>query len=256
MVSTDVAATNTTAAPVAHQILDPARIAPSMTPSSSRAQPEPKSRATPPLLPTTGLDKRRSTTTTRCRALEPLCEETWRVSDGWQRGALILEPDADRLAGAAARIAEAFRTSLEAGDESSETVYAYRPCHRVVLDLEQVADATPWSGIPLDARIVQGADHTSSYTLGLFRNHEGKGEHAWGDLLAEVDGADAPWRHDLDQAFVDGLGAHLWDPSRHTLEAWYPGSGEQRRYQPVLYEIERRKQDDRPVGATVLLLPA
>lgn len=189
------------------------------------------------------------------RFLIPLCEETWRVSDGWQKGALIPNPDVDQLAKASKRIAMGFRKALDADDGDGDPVYSYRPCHRVVLDLASVAERANWDGIPIDARIIQGADDTSSYTLGLFRIHEGKGELTWGDLVTEVEGGDAPWRLDLDKAFTESLRSHLWAPSNNTLEAWHPGSSERREYLPVLYEIHRRKKDDRPMRATVLLLP-
>jgi hypothetical protein len=188
------------------------------------------------------------------RFLEPLCTETWRVSDGWQRGALVPNPDQEQLAKAARRIARAFHKAL-GGDEPGDSVYSYRPCHRVVLDLEPADRDVEWTGIPLDARVVEGTDDTSSYTLGLFRLHEGKGRRTWRDLVAEVDGEDAPWRHDLDRAFTEGLRSNLWEPSTNTLEAWRPGGGGCRTYLPVLYQIDRRVDDDRPVRATVLLLP-
>lgn len=190
------------------------------------------------------------------RFLLPLCTETWRVSDDWHRGALLAEPDQKQLAGASQRIANAFRKSLDRSNGGRDVgVYKYRPCHTIVLDLENVPYDKDWVGIPNDARIVQGDDATSSYTLSLFRVHQRKGERKWGELVAEIEGTEAPWLRDLDSAFIESLREHLWAPSNEKLEAWHPGSDERHPYLPVLYEVTRRQTDDRPVSATIILVP-
>jgi len=192
------------------------------------------------------------------RFLLPLCTDTWRVSDDWHKGALVPEPDPKQLATASKRIAKAFRTALDSSNEGADDdVYNYRPCHTIVLDLEKVPNEKDWVGIPSKARVIQGDDATSSYTLSLFRVHQRKGERTWGELVHEIEGGKArqPWRKDLDNAFTESLREHLWAPSNEKLKAWHPGSDERRNYLPVLYEVARRQSDDRPMRATIILVP-
>jgi hypothetical protein len=184
--------------------------------------------------------------------LRPLCTETWNMSDTWHRGALLQTVPEDAVSAAAERIADAFRRHLAppaAGDDR----YRYRPCHRIVLDLEHCEP--PWHGIPRLARVVSGRDHTSSYTLSLFRAHDGTDAWTWGDLVDEIDGANSPWLHDLDQAFADSLARRLWTPSMASMEAWQPDATHRRAYRPVVEEVVRRVSDDAPVELTILLLP-
>ena len=124
-----------------------------------------------------------------------------------------------------------------------------------MLDLPADGDHVSWAGIPLDSRVVEGIDETTSYTLSLFRAHEGPAAHTWHDLVAEVDGIDADWRTDLDHNFMNCLAQRLWAPSNAVIEAWEPDSGRHRAYRPVLYDVERRINDHRPVRATILLSP-
>ncbi len=190
------------------------------------------------------------------RFLRPLLTETWKVSDDWQRGPLVPEPDPEPLAAAAARIAAKFDAAIEAaGERQREEVYSYRPCHCIVLAFDE-QDPEPADAIPAQAHVVEGPETTSSFTLALFGLHEGRGSRTWGDLVDAVDGAEQPWRRDLDLAFANSLHEQLWKPSTETLTAWHPAAGEQRAYMPILYEIARRHGDGRPVGATLILVPA
>ncbi len=188
------------------------------------------------------------------RFLRPLLTETWTVSDDWQRGALVPDPDPDALLGAAERIAAKFAEAVAAADQQQEDVYSYRPCHRIVLRFDP-AGPEPAAGLPDDAVVVQGQESTGSYTLALFGLHEGRGARTWADLVAGVAGAEEPWRRDLDSAFVASLREQLWKPSTETLTAWHAATGEQRSYLPMLYEVTRRHEDGRAVGATIVLVP-
>jgi hypothetical protein len=188
--------------------------------------------------------------------LEPLCRKTWCMSDDWQRGALVPDVEPDVLVGVAERIVAEFAEAMErSSDERRPTTYHYRPCHRIVLDLPTDGDHASWSGIPLDSRVVEGIDETTSYTLSLFCAHEGPAAHTWNDLVAEVDGIGAEWRIDLDRNFLNCLAQRLWAPSNAAIQAWEPNSDRPRSYHPILYDVERRVNDHRPVRATILLSP-
>ncbi len=189
--------------------------------------------------------------------LRPLCTTTWRVSDDWQRGALVPEPDDVQLRSIAELIAAAYADAVATGLAADRVdSYTYRPCHRVVLDLTAAATPDEWTGIPLDAAVVEGKDDTTSYTLSLFRAQESKAIHRWSDLVDEAGGRDAAWRHDVDQQFTDGLHGKLFMPSSEVIEVWQPPGESRRSYRPVIYEIDRRDVDDVPVRATILLVPA
>ena len=186
--------------------------------------------------------------------LRPLCTQTWNMSDTWQRGALLATVSDDAVTAAAGHIADAFGRHLPpSASAPSDDRYRYRPCHRIVLDLEHCTP--PWNGIPRHARVVTGRDDTTSYTLSLFRAHDSTETWTWGDLVDEVDGADSAWLSDLDQAFVQSLTRHLWSPSMELLEVWQPDAAHHRTYRPIVYEVVRRTHDDAPVGATILLIP-
>jgi len=188
--------------------------------------------------------------------LEPLCTTPWRMSDDWQRGALVPDVEPDLLVAVAERIVAEFAEAIERSSiERRTNTYHYRPCHRIVLDLPADGDHASWAGIPLDSRVVEGIDDTTSYTLSLFRAHEGPAAHTWQDLVGEVDGFDAAWRVDLDQNFLNCLAQRLWAPSNAAIQAWEPNSDHPRAYHPVLYDVERRIKDHRPVRATILLSP-
>jgi TIR domain len=188
--------------------------------------------------------------------LEPLCTKTWCMSDDWQRGALVPDVERDLLVAVAERIVAEFTAAIERSSAERRTnTYHYRPCHRIVLDLPADGDHASWSGIPLDSHVVAGVDDTTSYTLSLFRIHECPEAHTWHELVAEVDGVDAEWRIDLDHNFVNCLAQRLWAPSTAVIEAWEPASDRHRAYLPVLYDVERRNKDHRPVRATILLSP-
>ena len=103
---------------------------------------------------------------------------------------------------AAAAIADAFRRS--------GSISAYYPCHRVVLSLSDSDDVT--AGIPETARVMEGPNDTSGYTMSLFDLAGGTGRRTWRDLLLAVDGIDAPWRHELDTQFLQALGEKLFPP--------------------------------------------
>ncbi len=189
------------------------------------------------------------------RFLRPLCTTTWEVSDDWQRGALVPEPDPAALQVAAERIAAAFQAAMAAAGEPVEEEYSYRPCHRIELAFDTEGDEAGGDGIPPSARIAEGLDATSSYTLALFGMHEGRGDRTWQDLVDAVDGAEQQWRRDLDTAFSASLNEQLWKPSTEVLRAWHPAIGEHRPYLPMLFEVRRRRADGRPTGATIILVP-
>jgi hypothetical protein len=188
--------------------------------------------------------------------IRPICTETWNMSDTWQRGALLPDVTDDVVSEAAQRIAEGFDRVLSASARRpGPDVYRYRPCHRIVLNLEACTPTDEWVGIPRAARVVEGFDDTTSYTLSLFRAHDGKSAWTWGDLVDEVDGRDARWLRDLDEAFVQSLTRHLWAPSMEVLEVWQPDAARHRTYRPILHEVARRVADDTPVEVTIVLVP-
>lgn len=188
--------------------------------------------------------------------LRPLCTKTWEMSDNWQRGALRSKVPDDLLAAAAERIAEKFQHILQSAEpDTSNEVCSYRPCHRIVLDLQHCGATSTWDGIPRHARVIEGRDATTSYTLSLFRAHDGTSGWAWGDLVAEVRGEDDSWLRDLDSSFMQSLTRHLWSPSMALMAVWQPDSDRHRTYRPIIYEVERRVADDEVVRLTILLLP-
>ncbi len=188
--------------------------------------------------------------------VRPICTQTWNMSDTWQRGALVPDVADDVVNAAAERIARGFKKIMaRSASGQGPEVYRYRPCHRIVLDLTPCGPSDAWDGIPRNARVVEGVDDTTSYTLSLFRAHDGRSAWTWGDLVDEVAGRDAPWLHDLDQHFAQSLTRHLWSPSMELMEVWQPNSDQRRTYRPTIYEVGRRVSDDRPVETTILLLP-
>lgn len=177
--------------------------------------------------------------------LDELCHRTHELSDDWRRGALSRSPiPRTRINAAAATIVSAFEDTL-AGYTG-----AYHPCHRVVLDV----GATKQNDrqVPVGARVVVGENATSSYTLSKFGLANPLAIRTWGDLLDHVGGRRAPWRKDLDRVYARALERELFTPVTSTFTAWDDAEGEQRRYKPILYEIQRRALDDRPVGVTLI----
>jgi hypothetical protein len=188
--------------------------------------------------------------------VRPICTETWSVSDTWQRGALVPDVSEDLIATVAEQIAEAFdHVIAKSASDQTPDVYPYRPCHRIVLDLTTCSRADAKEGVPRNARVVEGIDDTTSYTLSLFRAHDGKSTWTWGDLIDEVGGNGANWLRDLNRSLPQSLERHLWSPSTEVMEVWQPHSDRRRRYRPMIYEIVRRSSDDKPVEVTILLVP-
>ncbi len=188
--------------------------------------------------------------------LEALCRRTWTVSDDWRRGALAPDVRAEKVSEVAKAIEEEFCRS---GSTS-----AYYPCHRVVLSLSD--DDSIAKGIPESARVVEGPNDTSAYTMALFDLAGGSGRRVWGDLLKAVGGTDAPWRHEIDAQFRQALGETLFAPSPGRMNPGRMNSVHNRLYHPIIYSIERgpevelsggaqRRSDRRPKSVTIVLAP-
>jgi hypothetical protein len=188
--------------------------------------------------------------------LDPLCRRTWEVSDDWRRGALAPEIGDDQVAAAARAIAEAFRRSGSAS--------TYYPCHRLVLSLSESDDIA--KGIPESARVMEGPNDTSGYTMSLFDLAGGTGKRTWGDLLRAVEGNEAAWRRELDSHFLRALDEQLFPPIEGRMRAGRTGRGQQRVYRLILYSIVRgptvgpvsdnaAATDRRPRSVTIVLDP-
>jgi TIR domain len=188
--------------------------------------------------------------------LELMCLRTWELTDQWRLGALAPKIRAADLDASAESIALAF---LRAGSTST-----YYPCHRVVLSFSERDDIA--TGIPTTARVTEGQSGTSSYTMSLFNLAGGTVTRTWGDLLAGVDGLDAPWRAELDEHFLLALNERLFPAATEVLNAGHLARGQQRSYTPVLYSLTRGPSvgptadgeipvDRRPRSATILLVP-
>jgi hypothetical protein len=188
--------------------------------------------------------------------LDALCRKTWTVSDDWRRGALVPDIKVEKLNEVAEAIEEEFCRS---GSTS-----AHYPCHRVVLSL---SDGDPIAkGIPDSARVVEGPNATSAYTMALFDLAGGSGRRTWGDLLKAVRGTDAPWRHELDAQFRQALDETLFGPSLGRMNPGRMNSVHNRLYHPIIYSIERgpavelsggarRRSDRHPRSVTIVLAP-
>jgi hypothetical protein len=94
-------------------------------------------------------------------------------------------------------------------------------------------------GIPDDARVVEGPGATETYTLSLFQVASGVRTRTWGELVAALDGADAPWRRQLDRRFAAALRGELFAPTTATLRAFALEPRHRRHYRPIIYEILR-----------------
>lgn len=185
-----------------------------------------------------------------------LCKETWTMSDDWRRGALAPDIAAEEVEAAAQAIAEEFRRS--------GSISAYYPCHRVVLSLSDSDDIT--TGIPESARVMEGPNDTSGYTMSLFDLAGGTGRRTWGDLLRAIEGTEAPWRGELDRQFLQALGETLFPPMEGRMHTGRTSRVGDRLYHPILYSIERGPAvgpgssdavatDRRPRSVTIVLAP-
>lgn len=186
--------------------------------------------------------------------LEKLCKATWRVSDDWRKGPLNSRVRPEVLQAAAEHIEAAFPTA------KSQAIH--HPCHRLVLDLTSASDSR--DGIPDDARVVEGPGATETYTLSLFQVASGERTRSWGELIAALDGADAPWRKQLDRRFAAALRGELFAPTTATLRAFSLEQRHRRHYRPIIYEILRAPSSSRagtapsghpPLAVTIVLDP-
>ena len=188
--------------------------------------------------------------------LNLFCHQTWKISDDWRQGALAPDVEPKQVDDAARAIERAFRRS---GSTST-----YFPCHRVVLSLSESDKIA--SGIPESARVMEGPNDTSSYTLSLFDLASGLGKRTWGDLLQAVQGTHAEWRKELDGHFLRALKEELFWPIESCMRAGGKSRLGERRYRPILYSIVRGPavglvSDDtvetyqRPRSVTIVLIP-
>jgi TIR domain len=161
--------------------------------------------------------------------LDALCRETWKISDDWRRGALAPDVQGDKLDEAAQAIEGAFRLS-----GSTSTHY---PCHRVVLSL--VGFDKIKNGIPENALVLEGPNHTTDYTMALFNLGSGIGPRTWGDLLRGARGAKAEWRKELDSHFILALKNELFSPTKELMRSGGKSRMGERLYRPILYSIVR-----------------
>ncbi|MEP7112106.1 MAG: toll/interleukin-1 receptor domain-containing protein [Ilumatobacteraceae bacterium] len=173
--------------------------------------------------------------------LESLCKSTWRVSDDWRKGPLNSRVRPEVLQAAAAQIEDAF--------PPSRSHATHHPCHRLLLDLSTASASS--DGIPDDALVVEGPGATETYTLSLFQVASGERSRTWGELIAALDGADAPWRRQLDRRFAAALRGELFAPTTATLRAFALEQRQRRHYRPIIYEILRA-----PVSTRAGLAPA
>lgn len=181
--------------------------------------------------------------------LTRLCAEPWEISDDWRRGPIDMKVAPAAIEAAATAIATAFSVALSAyRPPVSDTVF---PCHRVVLDTTIAPEDT---GIPEAAGVVMGEGATSGFTLSLFGLAPGDAPHTWADLLDQVDGGDAPWRHELDAAYVAAVNERLFDPGQSPMQAWDRTHNIGRPYHPVLYSISRQTIGESTRAQIVLVL--
>jgi TIR domain len=188
--------------------------------------------------------------------LDLLCRQTWKVSDDWRLGALAPEIHRKKLDEAAHAIERAFRLS---GSTST-----HFPCHRVVLLLSE-SDKIK-KGIPESARVLEGPNDTTDYTMALFNLGSGTGTRTWGDLLRAVQGTKAEWRKELDIHFILALKEELFSPNKSLMRSGARSRVGERLYRPILYSIFRGPPvgpaSDGPIGTyqrprsvTIVLTP-
>ena len=188
--------------------------------------------------------------------LDQFCRKTWSISDDWRQGPLAPDVKAKQVEDAARAIERAFRRS---GSTST-----HFPCHRVVLSLSE-SDKIE-SGIPESARVVEGPNDTSDYTLSLFNLGSGTGKRSWGDLLQAVQGTDAEWRQELDSNFLLALKEELFWPIKGRMRSGDKSRLGARHYIPILYSVVRgpavgpvsddaAETEQRPRSVTIVLTP-
>jgi hypothetical protein len=161
--------------------------------------------------------------------LNLLCRQTWKVSDDWRQGPLAPDIEPTQVTEAARAIERAFRLS---GATST-----HFPCHRVVLSLSESDKIV--SGIPEGARVMEGPNGTSDYTLSLFNLGGGTGKRTWGDLVQAVQGTNAQWREELDSNFLLALKEELFPPIKGRMRSGDKSRGGERLYIPILYSVVR-----------------
>jgi hypothetical protein len=186
--------------------------------------------------------------------LDQLCRHTWKISDDWRLGALAPDIPRKKVNEAAQAIERAFRLS-----GSSSTHF---PCHRVVLSLS-LSDKIK-KGIPESARVLEGPNDTTVYTMALFNLGSGTGPRTWGDLLRAVQGTKAEWRKELDNHFVLAMNEELFPLNRSLMRSGSKSRAGERLYRPILYSIVRgpavvpvsdSAAEARPRFVTIILHP-
>jgi TIR domain len=188
--------------------------------------------------------------------LDLLCRQTWKISDDWRLGALAPDIHRKKVDEAARAIERAFRLS---GSTST-----HFPCHRVVLSLSE-SDKIK-NGIPESARVLEGPNDTSDYTLSLFNLGSGTGRRKWGDLLQAIEGTNAEWRKELDNHFLLALKEELFWPIKSLMRSGGKSRVGERLYRPILYSIVRgpavgpvsdgtAETYQRPRSVTIILTP-
>jgi TIR domain len=188
--------------------------------------------------------------------LDLLCRQTWKISDDWRLGALTPDIHRKKVDEAARAIERAFRLS---GSTST-----HFPCHRVVLSLSE-SDKIK-NGIPESARVLEGPNDTSDYTLSLFNLGSGTGRRKWGDLLQAIEGTNAEWRKELDNHFLLALKEELFWPIKSLMRSGGKSRVGERLYRPILYSIVRgpavgpvsdgtAETYQRPRSVTIILTP-
>jgi len=206
--------------------------------------------ATGPPRPLAGVQGAPAEARSIAKLLTKLCHTPWEVCDDWRRGAVDATVEPAAIDSAAAAIATAFRTAIEAERvQPSNVLY---PCHRLVLEATLSEDED--LRIPDEARILTMPNTTTAYTLSLFGLAAGEAPHNWGELLDRIDGHDEPWRVELDQALAATFREELFVPGSATMRAWDRGSAAGRTYRVVLYSVSRRGGDG-AVEIVILLDP-
>jgi hypothetical protein len=95
------------------------------------------------------------------------------------------------------------------------------------------------NGIPEGARVLEGPNDTSDYTMALFNLGSGTGKRTWGDLLRGVKGTNAEWRKELDGHFLLALKEELFWPIKGLMRSGSRSRVGERFYRPILYSIVR-----------------
>jgi hypothetical protein len=154
--------------------------------------------------------------------------------------------------------------AIERAFRLSGSTSTHFPCHRVVLSLSE-SDKIE-NGIPESARVVEGPNDTSDYTLSLFNLGTGTGNRKWGDLLQAVEGTNAEWRKELDNHFLLALKEELFWPIKGLMRSGRKSRVGERLYRPILYSIVRgpavgpvsdgtAEAYQRPRSVTIVLTP-